>query len=552
MSGGTTVDLHRDPEFDGPQAVAWQLLNPSDDPAVCAALTTPAARARRILLVRIRPATVHRVHLAYDTLRAIGVTMRDVESQSVEPDELPRRTLYRLCGLRVAVLALDCPHSLNQATLDLARSWCDHLGARLVLISTAPIARPALTTSLDDLLDGGPPRHPPTPAYGADGPPDPTGSRFPDDDAPGTGLRPAPAQWSWGDDGWGRRRPGPDWDGAGRDIDPMSLPVDDFPTFRAACARLPHRQALDHVYTTAYTACATELALPHDARIQDRICTALFHGLTLHDPPLAVRMITLRAIQAAAFTHTGHWIGHDPTAYARPRPESLPGNLVPRHYLGTLQPVLDPLVAVANLLWGYLETDCDGLVMLRDHHLITEDLSPVVSVHPDTDLDDDATPPAATTGAGGPVTAPALVFGTTILQLPPWSLPLLRAYRCQRDHHRNRQPVVDPPLFVRDRAMLSHEVFSQAIYNGPPFDIAEDLRFADVEGTHIVTRGTSGERERRRGIAYRGMHPLLFWIVRRGLTVRDIRPDPVYPSTTPGTPPSHPAESGSDPGGETS
>lgn len=502
-SGGAIVDRYRDLAIDGPRAVVWQLHNPTDDPAVYAALTSLAARARRILLVRIRPATMYRNHLAYDTARALGITKRDIEAQKVSEDMLPRRVLYRLCGLRVSILALDCPHPISRPALDLARSWCDHLAARLVVISPTAHPGPALPITLTDLFP-------------------PTADRAAAQDQPGgeeNSANPAAQRWdsdTWGDDGWGGFHAAvglsdADW-GAVDGLSLSDLPATDFPTFRAVCTRTaPHgyRDAIDHVYTQAYARCARAITDAPAGRTNERVHAAVFHALTLNDPPQAARMITLRAVQAAVFTQAGHWLSHQPDELARARGAVLPGNLVPRHHLATLRTELDPLVALANLLWGYFESGCDFLQHLRIDQLIT---------------DDSPTPHSAPPPLGpAQLTAPALALGFAAMTLPPWSLPLLRAFRCQREHHHSR-PELHVELFRRDRALNAAELEDQALLNGPPRPAGDGLLYTDLDGTYTISRYTT-QRASYRSAALRDRlrYPLTSWLLNRALRLRDLR-----------------------------
>jgi hypothetical protein len=135
-----------------PQASVWFLLNPDDDPAIPATLGTPDAQRRGIVLVRLNPLSSSRTELSIDVLLSLGATRDGIEQQHVDVTTLPRVVTARLCGLRPAVLAIDCPHALSVHQLTAARRWCDHAQTQLVLIARNPTTYPYLTTTLEDLM----------------------------------------------------------------------------------------------------------------------------------------------------------------------------------------------------------------------------------------------------------------------------------------------------------------------------------------------------------------------------------------------------------------
>ncbi|MEV0049459.1 hypothetical protein AB0H34_03055 [Saccharopolyspora shandongensis] len=347
-----------------PRTVVWFVRNPSDGPGIAAALATGDARSRGILLVRLSPASTSMAGLACDTLRAVKVTAKDIERARVEDDQLPAVVTYRLCGLGVAVLAIDCPRPLSAAQLRLARRWCDHVRARLVIIGRWPTVRPYLPVTVEEILR--------TPR-----------------------LRQRDSAQPW------------------PQLDPEMLPADDFPTFRAACQRrVPeHAEAIDRLYRDAYDRTRVQLEQPHRSAY-DNALMALFHGLTLHDPPPAARLITLRAVQAAVFTHGGLFLKWSPRN-GEGVSGALAGTATPRHHINGLRAVLDPLSAVANMLWGHCEMSPYSMGDVAPGDLVLED----------TDLPEH-----------GRVIAPSFLVGNLVLRLPDWSLPYLRAFRCQRDH----------------------------------------------------------------------------------------------------------------------
>jgi hypothetical protein len=380
-----------EPERARPRCAVWYLLNPTDDPTVLAALDTPEIRARRrMLLVRLAPTSRSRVELAYDTLRALQISRDELRPHGIAPDDLPRLLTHRLCGMRLSVLAIDCPHPLAPAQLTLARTWCDHLQAQLVLVARAPTVRPYLTTSLDALLRAASP--------------------------------PAPTTPRWSDQ-----------------LAALELPTDEFTTFRATCRRLLPAEfaTIDELYTRVYDDTRARLAAP-GRTAQANATMAVFHALSVDDPPATVRLIALRAIQAAVFTHAGLLLSWRPWR-GRTLEGALPGSLTPRCHLVKLHPVLDPAAAIANLAWGYLEVTEDALQALPGHALIADD-------------------------RGAERTAPALKINTHLLRLPTWSLPIVRAYHCQRNHFRPPEASEPKQLLLRDNTPMTAREISSAMH----------------------------------------------------------------------------------------
>ncbi|MDR7304498.1 hypothetical protein [Haloactinomyces albus] len=122
----------------------------------------------------------------------------------------------------------------------------------------------------------------------------------------------------------------------------------------------------------------------------------------------------MRAVQAALFTHaalllTWHQSSELPTAH------QLPGTLTSHRHRDWLEAVAEPVWAVANLLWDHLDLTAETLLALRRDQLVIDDV---------------------THSHHGPITAPAVILNQLVLSLPDWSLPLLRTYRCPRDHAR--------------------------------------------------------------------------------------------------------------------
>jgi hypothetical protein len=312
-----------------PQASVWFLLNPDDDPAIPATLGTPDAQRRGIVLVRLNPLSSSRTELSIDVLLSLGATRDGIEQQHVDVTTLPRVVTARLCGLRPAVLAIDCPHALSVHQLTAARRWCDHAQAQLVLIARNPTTYPYLTTTLEDLMRR--PAHPPA----------------------------AVTAWP-------------------AELLDVTLPADDFPVFRASVRHLlPHLAPLiDDIYTDTYDSVRSRLPTDHAADYSIRraaLFPPVFGTLTDRDPPASIQLIKLRALQAALLTHDATLLWWMPTPTTSLTSRLYP-SLTPRHHGDHLATVLDPVSAAVNLLAGYFELPIGDLIKLSSTDLQLDDI----------------------------------------------------------------------------------------------------------------------------------------------------------------------------------
>ncbi|MBN6040075.1 hypothetical protein [Amycolatopsis sp. 195334CR] len=351
------------------------LLNYGDDPQVLTRLAANSGRQGGSVLVRLSPASVTAAHLAHDVLRALGVSAEDLDEQHVEEQQLPDLVTYRLCGLRTRALVLDCPHPLSAAALRRAQRWCDHLRAQLVLVVTTAdwVPQPWLRTT-PARLEG---LAPVTPGRRA----------VSDADRSVAELATLPA-----------------------------LPDDEFTTFRAACRRLPEQHWA--TFAGEYLAAARTIEWALRRRSDDKrtiaALTALYALLTDEAPPGPARIIRVRAAQAALFTHGRVLVRWTPLTAPHEHATSVPETLLPRHCLPALRQTADPLLAARITLGGLLDMPADHLLGLRRDQLVLDGYSDTVLGF--------AYPPA--------------VAGThAVVQLPDWTLPVLGAYRCARDHH---------------------------------------------------------------------------------------------------------------------
>jgi hypothetical protein len=397
--------------------VPWLLLNPTDDPAILAALHSDEARTRRILLIRLSPSSTTVTHLVYDTLRALGVDSEDINNQLVDHDQLPRLLTYRLCGLRLAVIAVDCPHLVNAVQLGCLQRWCDHLRAQLVLVTPDDegYSGPKLGTSLQLVLHSA--------------------------SLPTTPERVDAHEWPL-------------------DLDGITLPGDEFTTFRTSCLQLLPKNAttIDALYTDAFRRAQWELDGQPPHTHLARAEAAVFHALTLHDPPAVIRLILLRATQAALFTHYRILLRWEPVTPPHLPHTSLPGSLAPQQHADLLSRVLRPDIAVDNLLFGLFELSWGQLRKLRRDQIVLED-----TYRPDL----------------GVIPGPALVSGTHVLRFPEWTRPTLDAYRCARDHHSNPRVTPDSELYlVGERPIL------------PLLGLARDTIYRPVGGSQKDARDT--------------------------------------------------------------
>lgn len=454
--------LHTDtsgPEKPAPRASVWFLLNPDDDPGITAALTGPHARARRILLVRLSPLSLTQPELARDTLRSLGPAedghLHDIADEDVIETALPALAAQRLCGYRIAVLAIDCPHPLSHHQLRMARYWCDHVGAQLVLIARAVTYHPALRTTLEDLL-----------------------------------ARPVPTTTASDQRRWAQ----PLWH--------LQPPLDEFPAFRAAARRAfgTHAAIADDLYLATTTATrelltqlppkrprdwATERSGPTNRELS--ILAHVLATLTHHDPPVAARLIMLRAMQACLFTHDTTLLDWSPSTAANLQ-HALPDSQTPRTYDVQISAILDPLSVVVNLLCGYLEVSAATLATLTRDDLITD--------------------PAPPTPDGIPVTPPALRVADTTIALPGWMLPHLRTYLCRRDHHA-------PSRAVPTNALLVDE--GRPVTEGDSYRLLSRVAPRTNDSYVPATGG-------RRSAHHFGSNLITTWMSERRLAIHDLEP----------------------------
>lgn len=467
------IGSHGDPHR--PRAVTYFLLNPTDDPAVLTALHT-AVDSHALLVVRLSPAGADLAAFCAAVLTALGMShhhaadlLADYDTDTVL-DALPAR----LCGHRIKALVIDCPHPLGTHALTRARRWCDHLNARLVLVSHAITHQPALTITLDTLLA--------------------TTPRRPRQTTPGTLPWPV-------------------------DCPPDALPTADFTTFRARChTALPPTLAANvddyyrHVHDRVRRALTTTPPDPTDThdpphpRLMTarpaltptlaRLIEALFDSLTAGDPPAAARLIALRAIQSAAFTHAATLISHTPPHPQTPH-QTLRGSLTSARHHPYLDTILNPTHAVAALLYGHLETDSYLLSRLLGAALET------------------ATPPTIT-------------VGTLRLTLPEWSLPILRSLVCYLRHAApSRRPRF--LLTAHDSIPNPWEVVHAHWYTRKH----GNRYYHPIDSPPVVPDGNFDsyfDTDRRT----RSSHPLDLWLAHRHLT---LHPTPLSASATPSPPP---------------
>lgn len=397
-----------------PQAMPWLLPNPDDDPAVHATLDSADARARGILLIRLSPFSTTVTHLVQDTLRALGLP-HTTDRLNVT-DQLPRLLTYRLCGQGTTVLAIDCPHPLTPHQLRCARRWCDHLQAQLVLITTDPHpANPTaptagLTTTAAALLLRTPRRDPAS--YLAE----------------------------------------PDLTTQATQLTGLTLPGDEFTTFRTSCLRLlpRHADTIDTLYTHAYQQAHDHARNRYrrpshrpsgtddtpDDRLADQIArahAAVFHALTLGDPTAPIRLIRLRATQAALFTHHRVLLRWNPPTPTHAPHTALPGSLTPRDHATALAHNLNPTSAARTLLCGLFELSWQHEKELRTHEIIID--------------------------------PPELLSGNLELRIPIWAQPFLYAHRCAHDHHSR-----DHNLYFPHHLDTTPHILSPRLANYQPVD----------------------------------------------------------------------------------
>jgi hypothetical protein len=338
----------------------WWAPNPDDDPRIPAALDSAEARAAGILLVRLSPLSSTARHLALDVLASVGASMHGIDARHISASRLPDLAQAQLCGHQVQHLVIDRGERTTRAQQEQAEKWCDHLRGELWLLAPEALEHPQ-----------GDPR-----------------------DLLKTAPQPVPKPPEW-----------PDW------LDHLVLPGADFTTFRAACRSTMPGEIFDVInseYKTAFE--RTQLAepwfpakpaLPDSYRIAE---TCLIGELIRDDPPAAIRVVRLRAVQAALFRR-GTFVRWRPPVTGAAAADHLPGSLVTHHHAARLRAAADPTVAAANLLAGLLEVGASTLAELK--------LAQLHLLEPEV---------------------PLLDVGGAAICVPAWAAPVLRALWCTVAH----------------------------------------------------------------------------------------------------------------------
>ena len=244
------------------------VANPGDGPDWGMLLTTASARAAGIVWVALSPTTrARRTDLARDVLRALGAQLpATLNPTRVAPQDFACFAVARLCGHRVRHVVIDRGQWLTPGLLDTARCWCAHVGAALSLLTPTTGAGSAEQQEQCERLRRLATTAPSVPSS-------------------------VPA--------WPRRLVG------------ATLPSTEFPFFRTDCHHLLPGlfDAIDAVFTTTFTQ-VTEHRLVQqaeqcrgDRRCMELITAVLAQQLTADLPPPPVRLIRLRATQAALWRH---------------------------------------------------------------------------------------------------------------------------------------------------------------------------------------------------------------------------------------------------------
>ncbi|MET9226005.1 hypothetical protein [Lentzea sp. NPDC003310] len=362
--------------------------NPDDSPVLPELLKGAAARRAGVLLVALSPTTRSRVaDLAHDVLLALGAQIPATAGNSrMRTSDLECFALARLCGHRPRHVVLDRGHRIAPRLVDAVRAWCAHIGAALWLLTPTPG---------EDAVDSR--RHRDRLLALADT------SRSAEQPSGGATWLP--------------------------ELAIAALPDTDFPLFRIDCYRRRPDLflAIDAVFTTTFTQVREHPlvvragALRTDQACLDLVTAVLADQLTVDRPPAPVRLIRLRATQAALWRHHNMLLRWSPYSSLPNPARHLPGPLLSRQSTDAVTAIADPARAAVHALVTLLESSPYHLAGLP---------ADTLSVDPE----------------------PRLHFGEAHLHVPPDTHPLFRTYHCYRHHQRHRHST--GPGTDDDRAAL--------------------------------------------------------------------------------------------------
>lgn len=377
--------------------------NPNDSPKLPALLSGDAAREAGVLLVALSPTTRSRVaDLAHDVLLALGAQIPAAAGNSrMRTSDLECFALARLCGHRTRHVVLDRGHRIAPRLVDAARAWCAHIGATLWLLTPTPGEDTIDSRSHRDqlLVLADPSRSQAAQTYA--------------DTSQSGEQPPGGATWS-------------------PELATAALPDTDFPLFRIDCYRRRPDLflAIDAVFTTTFTQVrehplvARAGGLRGDQACLDLVTAVLADQLTVDRPRAPVRLIRLRATQAALWRHHNMLLRWNPRSSLPNPARHLPGTLLSRQSTDVVTAIADPARAAVHALVTLLETS--------PYHLAGLPVD-TLSVAPE----------------------PRLHFGEAHLRVPPDTHALFRTYHCYRHHQRHRHST-DPGTDDDRAALLTH------------------------------------------------------------------------------------------------